>query len=157
MGQSATNISGSTTMAMSFLAPLFDLAQDEVVKEKAVEAAKQFFANSNITINLLPALIAGALLLLLGLPLLALLFQPAADTSAAGYGAPAAEYGAPSSSYGSPSYSRSDEGYEEFRALFTGLLDSDPAAPSSELSKRMQEIAQPLVVKLGDAAAKLIQ
>ena len=50
-----------------------------------------------------------------------------------------------------------DEGYEEFRALFTGLLDSDPAAPSSELSKRMQEIAQPLVVKLGDAAAKLIQ
>ena len=50
-----------------------------------------------------------------------------------------------------------DEGYEEFRALFTGLLDSDPAAPSSELSKRVQEIAQPLVVKLGDAAAKLIQ
>merc|ERR1712012_221277 len=91
---------------MSFLAPLFDLAQDEVVKEKAVEAAKQFFANSNITINLLPALIAGALLLLLGLPLLALLFQPAADTSATGYGPPAEEYGAPSSSYGS-AYSRS--------------------------------------------------
>merc|ERR1719476_368852 len=106
--------SGSTTMAMSFLAPLFDLAQDEVVKEKAVEAAKQFFANSNITINLLPALIAGALLLLLGLPLLALLFQPAADTSATGYGPPAEEYGAPSSSYGS-AYSRSDEGYEEYR------------------------------------------
>merc|ERR1712053_33916 len=76
-------------MAMSFLAPLFDLAQDEVVKEKALEAAKQFFTNSNITINLLPALIAGALLLLLGLPLLALLFQPAADTSATGYGPPA--------------------------------------------------------------------
>merc|ERR1712014_309288 len=93
---------------------------------------------------------------LLGLPLLALLFQPA-ETTGSGYGAPAAEYGAPSSSYGSPSYSRSDEGYEEFRAFFTGLLDSDPAAPSSELSKRMQEIAQPLVVKLGDAAAKLIQ
>ena len=147
---------------------------------------------SNITINLLPALIAGALLLLLGLPLLALLFQvsivddvdgvvddsddgvgdggddvcdddapsllcpprsslsifqwlltsekfpwnpiseklniflefdfwtfehspwnlsflllqPAADTSATGYGPPAEEYGAPSSSYGS-AYSRS--------------------------------------------------
>ena len=50
-----------------------------------------------------------------------------------------------------------DEGYEEFRALFTGLLDSDVASPHSELSKRMQEIAQPLVAKLGDAAAKLIQ
>ena len=58
-----------------FSAPLFELAQDEVVKEKALEAAKQFFTNSNITINLLPALIAGALLLLLGLPLIALLFQ----------------------------------------------------------------------------------
>ena len=34
-----------------------------------------FSISSNITINLLPALIAGALLLLLGLPLLALLFQ----------------------------------------------------------------------------------
>merc|ERR1712141_670744 len=83
MGQSATNISGCTmAMSASFLAPLFELAQDEVVKEKALEAAKQFFTNSNITINLLPALIAGALLLLLGLPLIALLFQPAADTSA---------------------------------------------------------------------------
>ena len=106
-----------------FSAPLFELAQDEVVKEKALEAAKQFFTNSNITINLLPALIAGALLLLLGLPLIALLFQviflvdinfsltsthlqPAADTSATGYGPPAEEYGAPSSSYGS-AYSRS--------------------------------------------------
>merc|ERR1711990_1352767 len=76
MGQSATNISGCTmAISASFLAPLFELAQDEVVKEKALEAAKQFFTNSNITINLLPALIAGALLLLLGLPLIALLFQ----------------------------------------------------------------------------------
>lgn len=57
------------------------------------------------------------------------------------------------------SYNQScqDEGYEEFRALFTGLLDSDPSAPHSELSKRMQELAEPLVAKLGDAAAKLIQ
>ena len=54
-------------------------------------------------------------------------------------------------------FSWQDEGYEEFRALFTGLLDSDPSAPHSELSKRMQELAQPLVAKLGDAAAKLIQ
>ena len=58
-----------------FSAPLFELAQDEVVKEKALDAAKQFFTSSNITVNLLPALIAGALLLLLGLPLIALLFQ----------------------------------------------------------------------------------
>ena len=65
----------SICIILFFSAPLFELAQDEVVKEKALEAAKQFFTNSNITINLLPALIAGALLLLLGLPLIALLFQ----------------------------------------------------------------------------------
>ena len=72
-----------------------------------MEAGRIFFSTSNVTINLLPALVAGALLLLLGLPLLALLFQPAAESTGSGYGAPAAEYGAPSSSYGSPSYSRS--------------------------------------------------
>jgi len=157
--QSATNISGSTTMAMSFLAPLFDLAQDEVVKEKAVEAAKQFFANSNITINLLPALIAGALLLLLGLPLLALLFQPAADTSATGYGPPAEEYGAPSSSYGS-AYSRSDEGYEEYRSLISDLIDTNGAAssvPEFELTKRMQQVAEQGLNKITDNVAHYLQ
>ena len=35
----------SPSKPLNFAAPLFDLAQDEVVKEKAVEAAKQFFAN----------------------------------------------------------------------------------------------------------------
>merc|ERR1719350_2775063 len=90
--------------------------------------ARQFFSNSNITINLIPALIAGGLLLLL-LPLLFLFLAPA-DDGGTGYGAPAAEYGAPSSSYGAPSSSygyRADEGYEEgsYRSLLTDLLDSN--------------------------------
>ena len=55
-----------------------------------VEAGRILFTTSNVTINLIPALIAGALLLLLGIPLLALLFQPAAETTGSGYGAPAA-------------------------------------------------------------------
>merc|ERR1712106_1081205 len=140
----------------SFLAPLFELAQDEVVKEKALEAAKQFFTNSNITINLLPALIAGALLLL-GLPLIALLFQPAADTSATGYGPPAEEYGAPSSSYGS-AYSRSDEGYEEYRSLLSDLIDSNAGSvPEFELTKRMQQMAEPVINKIADTAALFLQ
>jgi len=145
-------------MSASFLAPLFELAQDDVVKEKAMEAAKQFFANSNITINLLPALIAGALLLLLGLPLIALLFQPAADTSATGYGPPAEEYGAPSASYGS-AYSRSDEGYEEYRSLLSDLIDSNAAGsvPEFELTKRMQQLAEPVINKIADTAAHFIQ
>ena len=68
-----------------------------------VEAGRILFTTSNVTINLIPALIAGALLLLLGLPLLALLFQPAGAESS-GYGAPAAEYGAPAPAYGAPEY-----------------------------------------------------
>ena len=77
------------------------------MQSKVEEAAKLFYNNANVTINLVPALVGGGLLLLLLIPLLALLFQPAAETSGSGYGAPAAEYGAPSSTYGSPSYSRS--------------------------------------------------
>ena len=38
---------------------LMELSKDEAVQEKVMEAARQFFANSNITVNLLPALIAG--------------------------------------------------------------------------------------------------
>ena len=84
-------------------APLIELARDESVQSKVLDVARQFFSNSNITINLIPALIAGGLLLLL-LPLLFLFLAPA-DDAGTGYGAPAAEYGAPSSSYGAPSSS----------------------------------------------------
>ena len=84
-------------------APLIELARDESVQSKVLDVARQFFSNSNITINLIPALIAGGLLLLL-LPLLFLFLAPA-DDAGSGYGAPAAEYGAPSSSYGAPSSS----------------------------------------------------
>lgn len=75
------------------------------MREKVLETGRIFFSNSNLTINLLPAIAALALGLVLGIPLLALLFQPAADTADTGYGAPAAEYGAPASSYGAPSSS----------------------------------------------------
>jgi len=114
-----------------------------------------FYNNANVTINLVPALVGGGLLLLLLVPLLALLFQPA-EAGASGYGAPAAEYGAPAPAYGAPEY-RSDEGYEDFRALFTNLLDSDSASPQFELTKRMQAVAGPVMSRLSDAASKLIQ
>merc|ERR1712210_229390 len=122
-------------------------------QSKVLDVARQFFSNSNITINLIPALIAGGLLLLL-LPLLFLFLAPA-DDAGSGYGAPAAEYGAPSSSYGY----RADEGYEEgsYRSLLTDLLDSNAASSKPELARRMEELALPVVSKLADAATKLIQ
>merc|ERR1712038_1825964 len=106
----------------SFIAPLLELARDESVQTKVLDVARQFFSNSNITINLLPALIAAGLLLLL-LPLLFLFLAPADDGGAPSYGAPAAEYGAPSSSYGAPSsgYGRQDSGYDEYRSLSDSL------------------------------------
>ena len=50
-----------------------------------------------------------------------------------------------------------DEGYEDFRALFTNLLDADSASPQFELTKRMQALAGPVMNKLSHAASKLIQ
>merc|ERR1711953_763132 len=89
------------------------------------------------------------------LSFIAPILQPA-EAGASGYGAPAAEYGAPAPAYGAPEY-RSDEGYEDFRALFTNLLDSDSASPQFELTKRMQAVAGPVMSRLSDAASKLIQ
>merc|ERR1712080_300252 len=132
--------------ALSFIAPILDLAQNDFVQSKVEEAAKLFYNNANVTINLVPALVGGGLLLLLLVPLLALLFQPA--------GAESSGYGAPAPAYGAPEY-RSDEGYEDFRALFTNLLDSDQ--PQFELTKRMQAVAAPVMSRLSDAASKLIQ
>merc|ERR1712001_502652 len=154
MGQSPSNISRHAMVStQSFIAPLLELARDESVQSKVLDVARQFFSNSNITINLIPALIAGGLLLLL-LPLLFLFLAPA-DDAGTGYGAPAAEYGAPSSSYGY----RADEGYEEgsYRSLLTDLLDSNAASSKPELARRMEELALPVVSKLAAAATKLIQ
>merc|ERR1711962_1927559 len=150
-----------TDMAGQLIAPLMELMQNDFVQEKASEAAKLFFTSDTVTINLIPALVASALAALLLIPLLALLFQPGGcgDNGGTSYGAPVSEYGAPASSYGAPEYRSDTEGYEEFRSLFTNLLDSSAAGstPHFELTKRMQDLAAPALTQLGEAAAKLIQ
>merc|ERR1712018_879333 len=62
MGQSPANIARTHAMVstQSFIAPLIELARDESVQSKVLDVARQFFSNSNITINLIPALIAAA-------------------------------------------------------------------------------------------------
>merc|ERR1711962_739930 len=143
-----------TDMAGQLIAPLMELMQNDFVQEKASEAAKLFFTSDTVTINLIPALVASALAALLLIPLLALLFQPGGGGDNGG-----TSYGAPVSSYGAPEYRSDTEGYEEFRSLFTNLLDSssDPSTPHFELTKRMQDLAAPALTQLGEAAAKLIQ
>merc|ERR1712083_681792 len=91
-------------MAMASLAPLISqLATDEYVQEKVAETARQFFSNSFLTVSLWPAIIVGALFLLLGLPLLSMIFGESGGST--GYGAPEPSYGAPEPSYGAPSSS----------------------------------------------------
>jgi len=138
---------------MAYIAPLLELAQNEMVQSKIEEAGKLFFSSDTVTVNLIPVLVGAALLGLLLIPLFALLFQPAAETT--GYGPPVSEYGAPSAGYGAPEY-RSGQGYEEFRSLFTNLLDSTDTS-QSELTKRMQDLAGPTLSSLTNAATKLIQ
>merc|ERR1712045_605094 len=111
-------------MAMASLAPLLSqLAGDEYLREKLVEAARTFYSNGDFTVSLWPAIIVGALALLLGIPILTMLFGDSAG-STSGYGAPEPSYGAPEPSYGAPEpsygapsssygFRRSEPGYDE--------------------------------------------
>merc|ERR1711894_113228 len=99
-----------TTLATS----LMDLWNTPGVSEKLEESARVFFSNSILTVNLIPALLVGALLLfllpfLLGLPILNGLGGGGGSASygsnlevSDGYGAPSSSYGAPEASYGAP-------------------------------------------------------
>merc|ERR1719418_287878 len=136
-----------------------ELSKDEAVQEKVIEVARQFFGNSNITVNLLPALIAGALLLL-AIPLLLLFFPGllgggSTDATGSGYGAPS--YGAPAASYGAPSdgYGRQDFGYEgEYRSLSDSL---EPGNNEASLEHNLAGAVAPIINRLGEAASNLIQ
>lgn len=151
---------------MALLGQLLELSKDEAVQSRVMEVARQFFANSNITVNLLPALIAGGLLLL-AIPLLLLFFPGllgggSTDATGSGYGAPSygapdAGYGAPEAGYGAPSdgYGRQDYGgYEEYRSLSDSLeLGNNEAA----LEHKLAGAVAPIISRLGEAATNLIQ
>ena len=81
------------------LQPLYNLIEDQDTRDKVEETARIYFANTNgngsVTINLIPAVVVGLLLLigllkLLGLPILSSfgLDGFGGDTSGGGYGAP---------------------------------------------------------------------
>merc|ERR1712106_539237 len=152
---------------MAILSPVMDLVQNAFVQEKVEEAAKLFFTSDSVSINLLTGLIVGALLLLLLIPLLALLFQPAASGGATGYGAPEEtygapypEYGAPEETYGAPSpgygapgyrYINSDASWEDFKSLLSNLLSTKNVGAENSLTERMQELG-PLTSNLGSVS-----
>merc|ERR1712127_1020785 len=113
-----------STDIMDTLATVLDLWNLPGVQDTIQETARIFFTSSNVTVNLIPALLAGLLgLLLLGLIGLPLLGGggEAASTGyggGSGYGAPAASYGAPS--YAEPSYAAPASGYDAPASGYTG-------------------------------------
>merc|ERR1712223_1419396 len=165
-GQSANSTACAMT-SPSVLAPLLELAQDKDVRQ-LLEVGRQLFTNSNITVNLLPALAALIGLILLLLFILPLFSEdshsssgygaPSAgyDSPSSGYGAPASSYDAPSDSYGTRQYRSDDVG--DYRSLVSSLKLSDGAVRSGEeLSKAVADLVQPVVSRIGEAAGKLVQ
>merc|ERR1711953_469730 len=126
-------------MDLAFLDPLRELLDNDEAVEKAEAVVRGFFSNSNVTVNLIPAILAGLgallfLLPLIGIPILDIIFgaMTGASTGAGyssnvSYGASTtgAGYAAPSSGYGAYS-ARSGEGVEltpEQKAFFPELTD----------------------------------
>merc|ERR1711990_1247425 len=98
--QAAITPACKMTELANLLTPIYDLLQDEVVREKLEDSARVFFSNSNLTINLIPALIIGTLgilflLPLLGIPILDILGGMMSDVVGGhAYSAPSTGYGA---------------------------------------------------------------
>merc|ERR1711899_618516 len=135
------------TLAVS----LVDLWHTPGVQEKIEESARVFFSNSILTVNLIPALLVGALLLfllpfLLGLPILNGLGGGGGSASygsnlevSDGYGAPAPSYDAPASnSYDAPavsnSYDTPSSGYEAGRRKRSVKLPAEARDLYSDLN-----------------------
>merc|ERR1711936_812747 len=138
------------SMAMASLAPLISLVRDEYVQEQLAETARQFFSNSFLTVSLWPSIIVGVLFLLLGFPLLTMIFGDSAG--ATGYGAPEPSYGAPSSSYG---YRRSDNGYDEaeYRTVYSDLIEPSGSSQFEvQQDQRLQDLAGPAINRVARAA-----
>merc|ERR1712066_3068 len=166
-GQSANSTACAMT-SQSVLAPMLELAQDKDVRQ-LLEVGRQLFTNSNITVNLLPALAA---LIGLILPLLFILPLFSEDSHSSGYGAPSTGYDSPSSGYGAPasSYDAPSDSYGtrqyrsvkddvgDYRSLVSSLKLSGGAVRSGEeLSKAVADLVQPVVSRIGEAAGQLVQ
>merc|ERR1711997_1002454 len=144
------------TLAVS----LVDLWHTPGVQEKIEESARVFFSNSILTVNLIPALLVGALLLfllpfLLGLPILNGLGGGGGSASygsnlevSDGYGAPSSSYGAPEASYGAPepSYGAPEPSYGAPAASYDAPASNSYDAPVSnsyEAGRRKRSVKLP--------------
>merc|ERR1712083_15233 len=117
--RSRKTFSQCSMSTLDFVAPLAELAQNEKVQTKVVEAAKLFYSSGTITLNLVPAILSGSLLLFLLVPLAALLLSP---QGAGGL------YGFPQSftvpeSYNYATEYRPDEGFSDAEERYRSMKD----------------------------------
>merc|ERR1712241_1586690 len=102
--------SRASAMDLAFLDPIRRLLENEEAVEKAEAAVRGFFSNSNVTVNLIPAILAGLgallfLLPLIGIPILDIIFGAMTGTStgAAGYSSNVSYGGSTGAGYAAPS------------------------------------------------------
>merc|ERR1711981_730544 len=135
---------------------LMELWNTPGVAEKEEGTARVDFANSILTINLIPALLVGALLLfllppLLGFPLLnGLLGGTGGGGGGAsygsnleisdGYGAPSSSYGAPEPSYGAPAPSYDAPASNSYDAPVSNSYDTPSSGYEAGRRKRSVEL-----------------
>merc|ERR1712227_441265 len=138
-----------TTLATS----LMDLWNTPGVQENLEETARVYFANSILTVNLIPALLVGALLLfllppLLGFPILDKLLGGGGGGASYGsnleitdgYGAPSSSYGAPEPSYGAPAASYDAPASNSYDAPVSNSYDAPSNGYDAGRRKRSVEL-----------------
>merc|ERR1712111_255910 len=149
MGSHRATMSPDTLVSM--LQPLYNLIEDQDTREKVEETARLYFANTSgngsVTVNLIPTVVIGLLLLigllkLLGLPILASfgLDGLGGDTSGSGYGAPSGGYGTPSSGY--DSYARSGDYFDATVADLQDQINQLIASNEALLIKFTMELLE---------------
>merc|ERR1719210_1275479 len=126
---------GDVSPLSSLLQPLIDMIEEPSLRDLAQETARIYYQGDNgVTINLIPSVIIGLLLLLgllklAGLPILASFGLGSAATGGSGYGAPSAGYGAPDAGYGAPSDGYGAPSYDsyarsaEYNSTIAGLQE----------------------------------
>ena len=106
------------TNPLALLEPFINLIDNDEIKETVRETARIYYTGTDVTINMIPAIIIGLLALLgllvaLGIPILSIFGLGGDEGGEGGYGAPTGGYGEPSTGYGRAYASRNGEVYEQ--------------------------------------------
>lgn len=148
-------------MDLAWIESLKEMLNNDEAVDKVEQIARVFFTSNAVTVNLIPAIIAGLgaalfLLPLLGIPILDMIFNAMTGTTASvGYGAaPTGGYAAPSSGYGNAYSARSGEGVEltpEQEALFPELGELREQIEGLQASEK--DLKQQIYYSSGQVAA----